>query len=387
MSIRPITRIRTIVIICAFTAAGLLSASLLQAQEKLSFRIDDEVTRFAFSVDGRIAYAVRHVFSEKKIQLQRDDIWVAERDGRKRRILQGEKFVRGSGPFSYLVRALRWSPDGTKLAVDLATSEMINDDGDTRQSAMTLLLDGTGGEIPIAGGDSVIPGATNAAWLGDGSTMVYLTAALPEPPPPGSGEPSNKEASFVLNILRPATGPGSAIFSGHKFVAVSWNFAKSSGVAIERSPAGIPTLLSLDLGKELSRELATPESYAGGLSISPSGDKVAYWVSNERLEVRDVGSPDRVTRVRVILGTLDWARDEKRILVKQGAAGKSGSLVWVSLPQLAPVAAGTTTETHAVALQSILHDLEFRQFDISPDGTLLAVVEPGRRNLLVYSLP
>jgi hypothetical protein len=31
-----------------------------------------------------------------------------------------------------------------------------------------------------------------------------------------------------------------------------------------------------------------------------------------------------------------------------------------------------------------LHDLEFRQFELSPDGKFLGVVEPGKRNLLVY---
>lgn len=387
MSFLRTIQIRTIPVLCAMTVAILLSAPCSQAQEKLSFRIDDEVTRFALSGDGRIAYAVRHVFSEKKIQLQRDDLWIAGRDGKKQRILQGEKFVRGSGPFSYLVRGLRWSPDGAKLTVDLATSEMINEDGETREGAMTLLLDGAGGEIPIAVGDSVIAGATNAAWLADGSALVYLTAAQPEPPSPRPGESPNKEASFVVNLLRPFAGPGSPIFSGHKFVAAAWNSATSSGVAIERNPAGSPTLLALDLGKEKSRDLATLDRYAGGLTISPSGDKVAYWVSNEQLELRDVASPNRVTRVRVVLGILAWAGDEKRILVKQGAAGKSGSLVWISLPQLATVAPGTTPATQDVAPQSILHDLEFRQFDISPDGKSLAVVEPGRRNLLVYSLP
>src|SRR5258708_12628929 len=108
MSVRRTTQIRAVQVICTLTVAILFSASLSQAQEKLSFRIDDEVTRFAFSGDGRIAYAVPRVFSEKKVQLQRDDIWIAERDGKKHRILQAEKFVHGRGPFSYLVRELRW---------------------------------------------------------------------------------------------------------------------------------------------------------------------------------------------------------------------------------------------------------------------------------------
>jgi hypothetical protein len=395
MSVRRITRIRAIQVICAMTVAILMSAPVSQAQEKFSFRIDDEVTRFAFSADGRIAYAVRHVFSEKKIQLQRDDIWIAERDGKKRRILQGEKFVRGTGPFSYLVRALRWSPDGTKLTVDLATSEMINADGDTRDGVMSLLLDGTGGEIPIAGGDSLIPSATNAAWLGDGTTVVFLTAVNAETRPPMSEQLPNNEKLFTVNRVQVTGGPSATMFLGEQFAAIDWNTPKGTGIGIERGfePIGTVTLpgpaklIAIDLVRQTSRVLATLDGYIGGLSISPSGDKVAYWVSNEQLEVRDVASPNRVTRVRVVLGTLGWAGDEKRALVKQGAPGKSGSLVWISLPQLVSVTAGTTSLTQDVALQSILHDLEFRQFDISPDGKSLAVVEPGRRNLLVYSLP
>ena len=358
------------------------------AQEKLASRIDDEVTRFAFSGDGRIAYSTRHVFSEKKIQLQRDDLWIAERDGKKKKILQGEKFVRGSGPFSYLVRGLRWSPDGKKLAVELATSEMINDAGDTREGVATLLIDDNGSEIPVAGGDSVIAGATNAVWLSDSATLVYSTAVQRPPEARKGDKPPETTASFALNRVRPATGPGAGIFSGQEFAAISMNASRNLGVAIARgSASGGVALLAFDLSKEMKRNLSDADGYAGGLSISPSGAKAAYWVGNEQLEVREIESPNRVARVHVLLGTLAWSGDEKRLLVKQGAAGKSGSLVWVTLPQLAKVAAGTTPPTQDVLLPSILHDLEFRQFDISPDGSFLGVVEPGRRNLLVYSLP
>lgn len=359
------------------------------AQDKLAFRIDDEVTRFAFSGDGRIAYSTRHVFSEKKIQLQRDDLWIAERDGKKKKILQGEKFVRGSGPFSYLVRGLRWSPNGKKLAVELATSEMINDAGDTREGVATLLIDDNGTEIPVAGGDSVIAGATNAVWLSDNGTIVYPTAVQRPAQAAKGDKPPETPATFLLNRVRPAIGPGSGIFSGQEFAAIALNATKDLGLAIARSSAsaGVFALLALDLNKETKRDLATLDGYVGGLSISPSGDKAAYWVNNEQLEVREIGSPNRVVRVRVVLGTLSWAGDEKRLLVKQGAVGKSGTLVWVTLPQLKTVAAGTSPPTQDVVVPSILHDLEFRQFDISADGKLLGVVEPGRRNLLVYSLP
>jgi dipeptidyl aminopeptidase/acylaminoacyl peptidase len=380
------------------------------AQENPAFKIDEDISRFAYSGGGRIAYATRHVFSVKKIQLQRDDIWIAETDGKKRRILLGEKFVRGTGPFSYTVRGLRWSPDGSKLAVELGTSEMINDDGDTREGVMTLLLDDAGHEITMAGADSVIPGATNATWLADNVSVVYLTeAAQAAQAPavaasqsssnqaPSNQSPSNRESSnpmtkpgidklFVMNRVKPFAEGASALFQGHLFSVVAWNTKLDGGVAIERetSATGLPRLVTLDLVRETSRVLGSLAGYTGGLTISPSGKKAAYWIDNEQLEVRDADAPNRMARVRVALGTLAWSGDETRVLVKRGAAPRSGGLVWVTLPPLAAVAAGSAPVTAEGVPRSILHDLEFRQFNISPDGRFLAVVEPGKRNLLVY---
>jgi hypothetical protein len=89
----------------------------------------------------------------------------------------------------------------------------------------------------------------------------------------------------------------------------------------------------------------------------------------------------------VAVGTLAWSGDETRVLVKRGTAARTSDLVWVPLPALTNIAGGATPAPVEVLPQSILHDLEFRQFDISADGKLLAVVEPGKRNLLVYALP
>jgi len=370
-----------------------------RAQENPAFKIDEDIARFAFSGGGRIAFATRHIFSVKKIQLQRDDIWIAETDGKKRRILLGEKFVRGTGPFSYIVRGLRWSPDRSKIAAELGTSEMINDGGDTREGVMTLLLDDAGREITIPGADSVIPGATNAAWMADGVSVVYLTeqalanAQAPAAPAAGadrspSKPPANPPPSklFTMNRVKPFAEAASALFPGQLFSVVAWNVKQDGCVAIERDAGagGVPRLVALDLARESSRVLAALEGYAGGLSISPSGKRAAYWIDNEQLEVRDVDGPNRMARVRVAVGTLAWSGDEARVLVKRGPALRSGGLVWISLPPLAIVAAGAAPATAEVAPRSILHDLEFRQFDISPDGRFLGVVEPGRRNLLVY---
>jgi hypothetical protein len=362
------------------------------AQENPDFKIDEDISRFAYSGGGRIAYATRHVYSVKKMQLQRDDIWIAEPDGKRRRILLGEKFVRGTGPFSYTARGLRWSPDGSKLTVEMGTSEMINDDGDTREGVMTLLLDDAGREIVIPGADSVIPGATNAAWLADGVSVVYLTeqaqATAKAPGVAAAKSPSTQAASklFTMNRVKPFSEGASALFQGRLFSVVAWNMNQDGGVAIERDSGATerPRLVALDVAREISRVLRVLEGYAGGLTISQTGKKVAYWVDNEQLEVREIDAPNRMARVRVALGTLAWSADEARVLVKRGPALRSGGLAWFALPPLVTEAAGAAPAAAEVAPRSILHDLEFRQFDISPDGRFLAVVEPGKRNLLVY---
>jgi hypothetical protein len=191
-----------------------------------------------------------------------------------------------------------------------------------------------------------------------------------------------------MSRVRPFAEGASALFPGQLFSVAAWNVKQDGCAAIERDAAagGLPRLVALDLARESSRELGTLEGYAGGLSISPSGKRVAYWIDNEQLEVREVTGPSRMARVRVAVGTLAWSGDEARVLVKRGPALRSGGLVWIALPPLTAVAAGAAPATAEIAPRSILHDLEFRQFDISPDGRFLGVVEPGKRNLLVYPL-
>ena len=404
----PIALVRRAAILFLFAGIFFISAEC-GAQGSLAFKIDENISRFAFSSSRRIAFATRHVYSVKKISLQRDDIWIAEADGKRRRILFGEKFVRGTGPFSYAVRGMRWSADSSKLAVELGTSEMINEDGDTREGVMTLLLDDAGREITIAGADGTIPGATNAAWLTDGVSVVYLSEHVQENAVTSSEAASNSTSNpastsataraklaealaanklFSMNLVKAFSEGTRGLFEGHLFSVVAWDRKHDTGVGIERDAGGAGSLrlVTLDLAHESLQMLGTIRGYAGGLTISPSGKKLAYWIDNEVLEVRDVDAPNRMARVRVALGTLAWSGDEARVLVKRGAALRSGGLVWLTLPPLASVATGSEAATAEVAPQSILHDLEFRQFEISPDGRFLGVVEPGKRNLLVYAV-
>jgi len=162
----------------------------------------------------------------------------------------------------------------------------------------------------------------------------------------------------------------------------------NSAIAVEQDHnlTGPSRLQRLDLLSDDAKELATLEGYEGGVSVSPSGKKVAYFIDKEILEIRDLTSLNRVARLRVGLGVFRWSPDESRILLKRSLEKKSGDLVWIDLPPL------TASSGHDVPVFqpqpiSILHGLGFRDFAISPDGRFLAVVITGKRNLLVFPLP
>ena len=150
---------------------------------------------------------------------------------------------------------------------------------------------------------------------------------------------------------------------------------------------GPSRLQRLDLFSDDDKELATLDGYEGGLSVSPSGKKVAYFIDKEILEVRDLAAPNLLARLRVGLGVFRWSPDESRILLKRAIEKKSGDLVWIDLPPLSAHGPGQDIPITQPVPVPILHSLTFRDFAISPDGRFLAVIIPGKRSLLVFPLP
>src|SRR5882724_4893358 len=72
----------------------LLPSAPAQSLDKPTLTIDEDITAFAFAPDGRIVYSVRRMFRNKKYDMQRDDIWIADSGGgRRKRIFQGEHFT------------------------------------------------------------------------------------------------------------------------------------------------------------------------------------------------------------------------------------------------------------------------------------------------------
>ncbi len=376
-----LSRFRWLQRVCSFVfaLAGWYSLPAARAQnlDKPLQSIDEEITAFAYAPDGRIVYSVYRKLKTKVYDaLEHDDIWIQDASGKRRRLLEGQKYTRGNQSFSYLIDSFRWSPNGHFILAQLLTTTVLDDTGKTEDSYQTLLLDDSGKEIRINQGDGVIPDAANASWLPDSATIAYLSESV------------KPRLLFSLKFTRPALGALPSSYEGRTFRDIAWLPGVNSAIAVEQDRAltGPSRLQRLDLLGDDDKELATLDGYEGGVSVSPSGKKVAYFIDKEILEIRDLTSPNRVARLRIGLGVFRWAPDESRILLKRSLEKKSGDLVWIDLPPLA-ASSGSDVPVSQPQPISILHGLSFRDFAISPDGRSLAVVITGKRNLLVFPLP
>jgi len=379
-----------------------------QSLDKPSVNIDEDVTAFGFAPDGRFAYSVRKLYHNKKYDMQRDDIWVADAHGHGKRIFSGEHFTLppppvvaddssdddlGGGkkvkhhkeekplapPFTYVVEGFRFSPNGKIVLVQLMTSTVMEETSHQQDERMTLVLDESGREIKLNGDNAVLHSARDATWLKDGETIVYLTEAV------------QPNLMFSFRYANVKTGPAGPAFEGRTFIASEPVPSSNAAIAIERdrNMSGPPRLQRLELLAQDDKELATLDGYETGLSVSPSGKRVAYFIDKEVLEIRDVENPNRVARVRVGLGAVQWSKAENYLLLKRSPERRSGDLVWIPLPPLASVADKKSEDIPVVQPDpiQILHGLTFRDFAISPDGGSLAVIPPGKRNLELFPLP
>jgi hypothetical protein len=364
-------------LVCALVGCCSLPSAKAQNLDKPLLTIDEDITAFAYAPDGRIVYSVyRKVKSKEYEALEHDDIWLQDLNGKRRRLLEGQKYTRGNQTFSYLLDSFRWSPNGRFILAVLLTTTVLDDAGKTEDSFQTLVLDDSGHEIRINKGDSVIPDAAAPFFLPDNSTIAFLSEAV------------KPRQLFSLKSTRIDSGSLKSPNDGRTFREVSPIPGTVSVVAVEQDRAmnGPNRLQRLDLFTDNDKEFATLEGYEGGLSVSPSGKRVAYFIDKEILEVRDLTSPNRVARLRIGLGVFRWSPDESRIILKRSVEKKSGDLVWIDLPPLA-ASSGRDVPVSQPQPIPILHGLSFRDFAISPDGRSLAVVITGKRSLLVFPLP
>lgn len=361
-------------------AVLLFHAAALSAQDNPKLIINDDCQVFDIAANNSIVYAVPHLKRIRRLVLERDDISVATPAGRTRQILDADKFLPPTPPAGFVVNSLSWSPDGRRIAVSLtlqqapagftmdkkqAKKQGNMDDNEENTPILPrgggkaiALLEEDGREIKVANSKTqFIEGGVDATWLADGKTAVYLTGGPP----------------WAISRVQPDDGKTSVLFEGHKFDAVVWDAKRNQAFAIgDLSLRGQQTLVKLDLLHEFVTEIARVKNYQGSLTVSPSGDKVGYFVDGDTVEVIDVLHPDQPLQMRVGYGRFGWGREERHILLKRGPEERSNILLWVGLYD------GT--------FKSVLHGLVYHDFEIAPDGQTLAITDPGKRVLKVYPL-
>jgi hypothetical protein len=346
---------------------------LSYSQSKALVRIDEDVQAFAIGPDNRIVYAVQHMRKFKKARVERDDLWISSPEGKQKKIGDGEKIF-ADMLLNYQVQSFAWSPDGHRIAVMMQTAEMVAPKGTRDQQldeeetqaprgmVAVYLMDDEGHQIPIQGmKDGLLNDGYNATWLADGKTLVYVTK---------TGADFNE-----LNTLIPSQGKSKPLFQGHTFAALAWDTKNDQAFAIEESTRVLtsPMLVRLNLATETRTPVVPVDEYVGGFAVSTSGKKAGYFRDGDTLEVRDLLNPTaRPVQVKVAIGVFQWASDDRRVLLKRGDPLKSGSLTWVGV--------------YDGQFEPVLHDLEFHNFELSPNGELVAVTVPGKRSLLLYGL-
>jgi hypothetical protein len=359
------------------TVAAQLWCSAVRAQnlDKPVMNVDEEVTAFAYAPDGRIVFSVRRMFKTKKYDLQRDDIWLLESNGKRKRLLEGQKFTHGDKVlFTYQVESFSWAPNGHIVAIQLFTTTVDPEDEHRDDARAVLLIDDNGRELHPAGNDPLVMNAESPMWLRDNGTLIYMKEEV---------EPRQL---FSMNYLYMSSAPSTKVFEGRTFIAAVRIPGSNSAIAVERdrNMDGPPRLQRLDLLSQDDKELATLDDFAGGLSISPTGTKAAYFLDREVLEVRDLEDPRKVARIRVGLGVLEWSADETRIYLKRTIEKKSADLVSFTVPRLVAYNKNQTAPVIEPEPAQLLHGLAVREYGLSPDGRFLAVVLPGKRNLQVF---
>jgi hypothetical protein len=184
------------------------------------------------------------------------------------------------------------------------------------------------------------------------------------------------------------SGPAGKAFEGRTFAAAARISGTNSAVAVERdrNMDGPPRLQLLELLAQDDKEVATLDAYAGGLTLSPSGDYAAYYLDNEVLEIREVGAPKRITRMRIGLGVLQWSADETKIYLKRTIEKKSADLVCFTVPHLEAYPNRAEVPVSEPTPDFLLHGLTIREYGVSPDGRFIGIVLPGKRNLQIFAM-
>lgn len=296
----------------------------------------------AWSSDTRLAYGTEKIVPVGDAWHQRGEVYVVTLTGKKERILKHDYFRRERGGlFSFSVNRVIWSPDATKLGVELT-----NEAGATA----LFLFKSKGGDLKIKDGTNFILGY-GAAWLADNASLGMLEEAL------------TPRLLHRVSVVRVEAGRTIPLFRPRMFAAVAWVPGKMQAVLVERDPefAQPPRLLLGDLASGQVKELGEVPDYLGGLRAAPDGERFSYFVGQNKLVVRQL-SGELAGEAAIPLGRYEWL-------------GTSGAIAFIE-PEEPGGASGWLAIWNPVTQERtrLIADERIQDFWVAPEGSLVAVL-------------
>lgn len=184
-----------------------------RAQLVLTVPSEDPVVTAALSADGQLAYATEKSVPYSEGWQRRAEVYVVPLAGEeKKRIVRHDYFRDPDDPrrvLAFSVERLVWSPDASKLAVEIAHP---------LSGTATFLFKSTGGAVKLRGGGNVVAGY-GATWLADNSSVGMLAEAA---------APRLLHRIFVVRV---EAGRAIPLFRPRTFAAVAMLPGKDAGGA------------------------------------------------------------------------------------------------------------------------------------------------------------
>lgn len=328
---------------------------------------DDMPVVAAWSPDGRrLAYGVEKEVKRRRSPLSLEggpqvhypgEVWLTDFNEKPKRLLKHNFLRNPRGDFfSFFVERLAWSPDGTRLAVEITDEE---------KNTATFLLTDAGKKVKLGSGKRNFVIGYGAEWLGDNETLGLLAEAV------------SPRLLHRVGLVRVTAGRTLSLFRDKTFAAVAWLPRARKAVLVERDPqfANPPRLMVGDLDSgtlELLDDLE--EGYLGGLRATLDETRVSYFVGQEKLAVRSLAPDAPVEYWPIPFGRYEWAREALFFIEPKELGARTG---WLTRYDPA-------TQTR----QRVLSEVLIQDFWVAPDGERVAVLSAGLKpTLKVYRLP